>query len=110
MSQTKRPMPCGFEEYADKPYLWLYRKFKCTGKQVKRWKTELGLDPSSKQYQRRPVLMLDKDSEKVVDWFPSITDAARSVQGSYPQNIIMALSGKSKTAYGFKWRYADDAP
>jgi group I intron endonuclease len=49
------------------------------------------------------VEMLDKE-ENVLDYFLSVEDASRSI--NKPRgNISSCLSGRIKTAYGYKWRY-----
>ena len=54
-----------------------------------------------------PVIQMDKNGNEIRR-FASIKDAAISVGGS-ANNISIALSGKFKTAYKFKWRYADES-
>lgn len=53
----------------------------------------------------KPVLMLDKDTEDVVMRFECTVDASSFFEKGSRQNIIRALRGKRKTAYGYKWKY-----
>ena len=55
----------------------------------------------------KPVVMLDKDTEKELMIFNSI-NAARIFCGGKASGLINAVcKGKRKTAYGYKWRYLE---
>lgn len=51
------------------------------------------------------VLALDKDTEDTVFQFSSVKDARKMFAPG--TNISNCLNGRCKTAYGYKWRYAD---
>lgn len=57
--------------------------------------------------QGKQVLQIDKDTEKIINVFHSIAEAERIFTKSQG-NICRCCNGKYKTAYGYKWRYADD--
>lgn len=53
-----------------------------------------------------PVMQLTKDDEIVKTW-SSATEAARALQGERT-SIVICLKGRTKTALGYKWRYANE--
>ena len=58
----------------------------------------------------KKVLKLDKNTEEIIGWYPSISDAARKNGISSKNYIRWVCEGKKGfyTAGGFKWRYTDD--
>ena len=56
------------------------------------------------------VIQIDKDTNKEIQRFISATHAARAVMGEDMgcSNILNVCRGKRKTAYGYKWRFADE--
>lgn len=52
------------------------------------------------KYQAKKCVQLDKDGKLIKEW-ESVRDAMRF----YGTNVNNCLRGKSKTAYGFIWRY-----
>lgn len=58
----------------------------------------------------KPVYMLDKNTEEIIKKFNSLADAARFLgrNANNMSHIAQQVRGKRKTAYGYKWRYADD--
>ena len=61
----------------------------------------------SASYKALKVEMLDKDSEKIIKKFNSIIEASMFLGKTNSSNIVCCLKGKSKTAYGYKWRYSN---
>lgn len=57
---------------------------------------------------KKPVIMLDKDTNEELRRFNSITEAENSLEGNSKGHINQVCKGKRKTAYGYKWRYADE--
>lgn len=53
----------------------------------------------------KPVISTDNNGIETV--YESVKAAAQAFRGT-PGNICNAISGYSKTAWGLKWRYADD--
>ena len=62
----------------------------------------------------KAILMLDKDSEKGIQSFVSLADAARFIKNQTNSladirgmtvHIRQAAQGKRKTAYGYKWKF-----
>lgn len=54
----------------------------------------------------KPIMQLDKNGEYITE-FPSITSAAQSLGFTQdPGGISCVLHEKQKTAYGFKWKFA----
>lgn len=54
---------------------------------------------------RRPIIGVSEDGSEVQ--FPSVNEAGRRL-GKSPGNISSALNGKIKTAYKYRWRWAND--
>lgn len=54
-----------------------------------------------------PVVMLEKTTGRELKRFASLADAQRFFHAGRTSNICNALHGRSKTAYGYKWRYAE---
>lgn len=54
------------------------------------------------------VNMLDKTSEKVLNQFGSLIDAAHYIGVNKSSHICNCCKGKLKTAYGYKWEYANE--
>lgn len=55
----------------------------------------------------KPIVQLDKKTDKVIRRWECMADAAREFGIRYG-NISACCRGKRKSAYGFRWRYADD--
>jgi group I intron endonuclease len=54
----------------------------------------------------KPVIQIDKLTEKEIARYPSLKSAS-SKTGIQPMSISNACHGKTKTAGGYKWRYAE---
>lgn len=54
---------------------------------------------------RRPIIRIDNDGNE--KRYESIQEAADELYGE-SINIIRTAQGKTKNAYGFRWRYADE--
>lgn len=58
---------------------------------------------------KRSVIQIDKDSDKILNIFESIKDAAIFLnKNNGMSGICEACKGRLKTAFGFKWKYADE--
>lgn len=58
---------------------------------------------------RKPILQLDKSTEKILNHFNSIAEALIFLnKPNGKHNIIRACQNKNHTAYGYKWRYEND--
>ena len=53
----------------------------------------------------KPVLQLSLTGELIREW-PSTAECGRN--GFYSSHVTECCNGKRKTAYGFRWMYADD--
>lgn len=60
-----------------------------------------------RESEKRVAVVCCKLDGKYEEWFPSIAEAAKIVNGS-TSAISKACKGERKTAYGYKWVYADD--
>ena len=58
---------------------------------------------------KRAVYQIDKNTGEIINTFPSIREAAKVVFNDIEKskNINSVCQGKGKTAYGYKWAYAD---
>ena len=56
---------------------------------------------------RIPVNKLDARTGKIIESFNSLADAARSVGKNRVGDIVNVCKGINKTAYGYKWEYAN---
>ena len=55
---------------------------------------------------RKPVAMLDKETEEIIKVFSTSTDAEKFLQKPRShQHISEVCKGKRKSAYGYKWKY-----
>lgn len=55
--------------------------------------------------QGRITAKLDKETEKILEVFPTAEAAARALGKTTGANIQAVCGGKRKTAYGYKWKY-----
>lgn len=55
----------------------------------------------------RPVLQLDKETNEVINIFPSIKAACDFLGKQHSGHISSVCRGQRKTAYGYKWKYGD---
>jgi hypothetical protein len=55
----------------------------------------------------KPVLQLDKNTEEIINIYPSIGRAQQALNVASSGHISQVCLGKRKTAYGYKWRYCD---
>ena len=62
-------------------------------------------NPRCKKY----ILQIDKDTKEILNRFGSAREAARFL-GNESKNVSInyCLRGKTKTAYGYIWKYEDD--
>lgn len=58
----------------------------------------------------KKVFMLDKNTNKVLKKFNSLADVGRYLgkKTNCMSGISRQIKGKTKTAYGYKWRYIDE--
>lgn len=59
---------------------------------------------------QRAIYQIDKNTEEILNTFPSIREAARVVFNDIEKskNINSVCQGKGKTAYGYKWAYVNN--
>ena len=55
----------------------------------------------------KPILMLDKNTEEILQIFPSMESAFKYLNKQSSGHIAAVCKGKRKTAYGYKWKYAE---
>lgn len=56
--------------------------------------------------QMRRVIQMDMEGNFIAE-YPAVKKAAKAVGIRFPEAITMCCSGKNKSAYGYKWKYAD---
>ncbi|CED93252.1 Intron encoded nuclease repeat motif [Romboutsia ilealis] len=62
----------------------------------------------SNNHNARKIIMLDKNIDVVIKQFDCITDAIDYLQKGNTTNLSACCRGKQKTAFGYRWMYADD--
>lgn len=61
-----------------------------------------------KNFKGKPVYKIDKDTDEILEWFPSASEAARQLGDIQINSKINAVcNGKRLTTQGFKWRFAE---
>lgn len=61
----------------------------------------------SRNYCRKSVLMIDKETDKILKIFASIKEAGEFLNiPRSRQHITEVCKGKRKTAYGYKWKFS----
>lgn len=58
----------------------------------------------SKRGNGKPVIKIDLETDEELEYFETITDAAKSVNTN-ASSILYVCEGKNKTSKGFKWKY-----
>ena len=72
---------------------------------IRRMLKKLGYDMSFLK-QKKEIIQIDIVTNKIINKFDSITDANIALnKNPYSRNISSCLSGKTKTAYGYIWKY-----
>lgn len=56
---------------------------------------------------RKSIIQLDKDTEEIIQVFPSLKAAFASLGKQSSGHIAEVCKGKRKTAYGYKWKYGE---
>lgn len=87
----------------------------CTQKEnlIHAYKTGLRKPPTKfgkENHYAKTIYMLNKDTNEIIRKFDALADAARFL-GRGPNrmsHIAEQVRGERKTAYGYKWRYAND--
>lgn len=54
----------------------------------------------------KPVWMIDAFSNKRIEFFQSVADATKYINAKSLNSILSCCNGKTRTAYGYKWKYA----
>jgi len=70
-------------------------------------KSELGKKTGGTTRKSIPVIKYDKDTGEMLDFYRSISDAAKS-NFIHKETICMAIRGQLKTAAGFVWKRETD--
>lgn len=60
-----------------------------------------------KQAYKRPVNQIDKNTNEIIATYESSMDAARALGKKKGSHITEVCKGIHKTAYGYKWQYAE---
>lgn len=104
MSSHMRQPPYGFAEKNHLPQREICREFRCSFRQIARWREELGLEGRPRgQWKAKPCVKIDPYTGEELDRYPSMYEAAISVSGA-ASNIAFCMSGKTRTAYGYQWK------
>lgn len=57
---------------------------------------------------KKQVVKIDKYTDEVLEIFPSVTAAQKSLNKSSAWHITEVCQGKRKSAFGYKWEYYED--
>lgn len=60
------------------------------------------------QQREKSVAMINKESNELIQTFKSINEACRALGVTVGGGISKVCKGINKTAYGYKWKYADN--
>lgn len=55
----------------------------------------------------KPVIQIDKNTNQILNIFPSIKAAYDRLGKQHSGHIAAVCNGKRKTAYGYKWKYGE---
>lgn len=61
----------------------------------------------SNRIQGKPILMLDKNTEEILNEFANCTEAMNFLGAKQKESISSCARGVQKTAFGYKWRYKE---
>lgn len=67
---------------------------------------KLSINLTNRKDLSKVVLQIDKNTNVIINIFPSIREAERQT-GCSNKNIQRCCKGKSKSAYGYKWSYKE---
>jgi len=59
------------------------------------------------QSMQKPIIQLDKNTEEIINIFPSLQAACDYLGKQSSGHIPDVCRGKRKTAYGYKWKYGE---
>ena len=84
---------------------------------IKWYNQKAGITPTDNNFQKterrpmsdviRPVNQIDIKTNQIIKTYPNQKEAARALGNNGSTHISSACRGKRKTAYGYKWSYAD---
>ena len=97
------------------------------GRPIKKWCKQLGLpvykeeiikwydeqmeikppEKNQKKNKERPVYKIDLQTGEILEVFPSIAEAARSIGKKKGNHITEVCKGKFLSAYGYGWKYVE---
>lgn len=90
--------------------------FNVTSNSVRKWCKQYELPFHSSEYKekqekkptKRSVYQLDKNTSEIIAKYDSIIDAARALGKTKGGHITEVCQGKLQSAFGYKWRYANE--
>ena len=71
---------------------------------------QYGITKEEKQYRKRQaiqktIIQLDKETEEIIEIYPSIIEAYKTLGKQHSGHIAEVCNGKRNSAYGYKWKY-----
>lgn len=88
--------------------LEIMRKYNCARETVSSALKNAGMDTNkNNKFKARPVMQLDKNTNKIIQIFSSVSSAAKAVNSS-SSNISKACNSMNKTVKGYKWKYVEN--
>ena len=70
----------------------------------------MGIEPPEKVQKKnkeKSVYKIDLQTGEIIEVFPSIVEAARSVGKKESSHIVEVCKGKGLSAYGYGWKYVE---
>ena len=71
------------------------------------WEIDNNSSKEKRDFSTRKVAQIDKDTDKILKIFPSLSQAAKNIEGQV-SCISRACKNKINTYKGFKWRYIQE--
>ena len=88
--------------------LEIMRKYNCARETVSSALKNAGIDTNkNNKFKARPVMQLDKNTNKIIQIFSSVSSAAKAIN-SNSSNISKACNSMNKTVKGYKWKYVEN--
>ena len=88
--------------------LEIMRKYNCARETVSSALKNAGIDTNkNNKFKARPVMQLDKNTNKIIQIFSSVRSAAKAIN-SNSSNISKACNSMNKTVKGYKWKYVEN--
>lgn len=72
------------------------------------WEIDETSQKKEKDFSAKKVAQIDKITNEIIQIYPSISAAAKAVNGNTSNISKVCHGGKAKTAKGYKWKYIEN--